>query len=319
MRPLSISKTQKQRILRLHNWAIIGIQQVAHPISEYPTMSKDQGPIFVFASGQRCGSTLLQRFLCSHPQIMIWGEHDGVLAAMFASFQRLIDWQAMFGHQYQTYIQKGYNNFIPNMNPQPEYILKAQRNLLYNLWRDPATDLGCSIWGFKEVLYGAEMALMLKNVFPDARIIHLTRNIFECFISLRHEEYIPPESQPHVPLEQVWTRERTLDFMSTWVRVNQSMLTEPELDQSWVFRLTYERMVECPSETMHAITDWLGIPFLEFDMDVFNHKLYTDRHNGPDQRPTIRRADLSPDEISLVTAPEIMHLSEMLQFDMSVT
>lgn len=282
-------------------------------------MSQDQGPIFIFASGQRCGSTLLQRFLCSHPQVMIWGEHDGMLSSMFAHFHRLIEWQAMFGHQYQTYLQKGYNNFIPNMNPQPEYIFQAQRNLVHNLWRDPANDLGCSIWGFKEVLYGAEVALTLKHLFPDARIIHLTRNIFECFISLRHEEYVPPEMQPHVPIEQVWTRERTLDFIATWVRVNQSLITNAKLRDSWVLRLTYERMVECPTETMSAVADWLGIPFHEFDMDVFNHKLYTDRHNGPDERPIIRRADLSSDEIALVTSPEIIRLSEMLKFDMTIS
>lgn len=278
----------------------------------------EDAPILIFASGQRCGSTLLQRFLCSHPNIVIWGEHDGVLTGLFDRFARLYEWQDMFSHQYDTYIADGYNNFIPNMNPPQHHLRHAQIELVRNLWKLPAEELGCNIWGFKEVMYDAEMALLIRDLFPDVRIIHLTRNIFECFISLRHEEYIPPDMQPHVPLAQVWTRSRTLDFIATWTRVNSSMLSHPALDESWNYRITYENMVKCPNKSMEKLVNWLGLAFQDFDLGVFQHKLYTDRHKGPDQRPLVRRSDLSSEEIALLTSEEILNISEQLEFDMSV-
>ena len=278
----------------------------------------EHGPIFIFASGQRCGSTLLQRFLSSQPDTIIWGEHDGVLAKMFAQFDRLYEWREMFGHQFQLFVEDGYNNFIPNMNPDPEYIREAQIQLVRNIWEAPAHGMGKQIWGFKEVLYDAEMALRLHDLFPSARIIHLTRNIFECFISLRYEEEITPEEQQHVPLKQVWTRARTIEFIETWLRVNESLLYTPGLESSWFYHLSYENLVKSPTEVTCDLVDWLNMEIREFDMDVFKHKLYTDRHKGPDPRPKVRRADLTDEEVALITTEPIMKVSELLNYDMSI-
>ena len=277
-----------------------------------------ESPILIFASGQRCGSTLLQRFLSSHPHVLIWGEHDGILLQLMTNFDHLYDWQYMFAHQLEVFVDDGYNNFVPNMNPPASYFSQAQRNLISDLWRVPANEMGCPIWGFKEVLYGAEMARRIRQLFPGTRIIHLTRNIFDCFISLLHEERVTPEMQPHVPPHQVWTRARTLDFIETWIHVNDSILNTQELEDSWVYRLTYEHMVQCPEQAMTHLTSWLGLNFSDFDLNVFKHKLYTDRHKGSDPRPKINRTDLSPEEITLLTSPKILRLSEQLNFDMTV-
>jgi hypothetical protein len=274
-------------------------------------------PIFIFASGQRCGSTLLQRLLCSHPQIMIWGEHDGVLNKLFPQFERLLRWEEMFRHQYGLFLNDGINNFVPNMNPPRTVIYHAQEQWMRHMWQYPAEALGRPIWGFKEVLYDANMAQQLRTLFAGARILHLTRNIFECFISLKHEEYIPPEGQPHVPLEQVWTRTRTIEFINDWMRVNQSFIDHP-LDLSWGYHITYEALVSNPQQSVQRLADWLGLNAEDFDLDVFRYKLYTDRHKGDDQRPSIRRADLTAEEVALVTTPELLRISAYLNYDMSI-
>ena len=277
-----------------------------------------ESPLLIFASGQRCGSTLLQRFLSSHPDVMIWGEHNGVLTQFMADFDRLYDWQQMFSHQFEVFLDDGYNNFVPNMNPRASYFARAHKYLIRDLWQVPANEVGCNIWGFKEVLYGAEIALRIRQLFPETRIIHLTRNIFDCFISLVHEERVTLEMQPHVPLHQIWTRTRTLEFINTWIEVNDSMLNTSALDDSWVYRLTYERMVGCPEQSMSHLVSWLGLDMHDFDLDVFQYKLYTDRHKGPDPRPIITRMDLTSDEIALLTSDKILQLSKQLDFDMNV-
>ncbi|HEX2618502.1 MAG TPA: sulfotransferase, partial [Phototrophicaceae bacterium] len=138
------------------------------------------GPIFVLASGQRCGSTLLQRFLSTHQDILIWGEHDGVLNKIFAGFERLYEWHDLFGHHYDKYLETGVaRNFIANMNPPADVITDTQIQLVTNYWQEPAAALGKHIWGFKEVLYDAHMAMHLQRLFPTARIVFLTRHPFK--------------------------------------------------------------------------------------------------------------------------------------------
>lgn len=278
------------------------------------------GPIFLLASGQRCGSTLLQRFLCSHPDILIWGEHDGTLGGIFTHFDRMMRWEEMFRHHYETYINDGYNNFIATMMPPQADLENAQRQLILNLFQVPAQKLGKSVWGFKEVLYEADMVFRLKALFPSAKFIYLTRNIFECFISLRHEEKVAPEDQPHIAVEQVWTRARTIQFIGDWVRVNKSFLDTPGLDQPWLYRLTYEQLTGNKDEETQKLADWLGLDRADFDMEIFRDKIYSDlyQRGKPDPRPKVTRADLSEEEVALVTTPEIMRISEQVGFDMSI-
>lgn len=277
------------------------------------------GPVFIFASGQRCGSTLLQRYLCSNPNMIIWGEHDGVLNHIFDQFDRLLEWNDMFNHQFDTFIKEGYNNFIPNMNPPVASIMTAQTEFVRNMWQSPAKELGRQIWGFKEVLYEVDIALRLKTLFPNAKFIHMTRNVIDCFISLRHEETISPEMQPHVPVKQVWTRKRTLEFIETWIRVNRSFMDAPNLDPDAFYTLTYDDLVRDPPLHTASLLSWLGLDYDDFDIEVFNHKLYTDRHKGPDLRPKVKRSDVPPDEIALVTTDEILEISRYFTLDMTIT
>lgn len=274
------------------------------------------GPVFIFGSGQRCGSTLLQRFLCTHPNVLIWGEHDGVLYKMFEQFDRFHEWNRLFGHHFAKFTNGyGVNTFIANMNPPHEVVLQAQTDLLLNLWQRPAQQMGRAIWGFKEVLYGADMALKLRALFPDAQVIHITRSVFECFVSLLHEERLKP-SQTYVPLKEVWTRSRTIESVGHWTRINHSFLHTPGLDADWVFHLTYEQLTQDTEATMQRLTAWLGLDSADFNYDVFDHKIYTDRHNGPDLRPKITWDDLSAEEFYLITTDEILDISRRLGFPM---
>lgn len=280
------------------------------------------GPVFIFASGQRCGSTLLQRFLTSHPDVMIWGEHDGILETIFEQFDRFNDWETMFGHMFRVFVDKGVNNFIPNMNPPKAVIRQAQINLMLNMWRDPALAMDRHIWGFKEVLYDARFALRLKELFPNAKLIHLTRNIFECFISLIHEENFGIQ-QPYLPIEEVWNRDRTKGFIRCWTEVNRSFVENPALQAAdWVFSLKYEDLVGDTQATTQRLIHWLGLDPADFDYSVFKVKLYTDRpgenDGGEDRRPPLTRADLSPDDVALVTTDEILQVSRKLGFDMRI-
>ena len=235
-------------------------------------------PILILASGQRTGSTLLQRFMLSHPRVMIWGEHDGVLTDIFRRYDRLYEWDGMFAHHLQTFLSDGYNNFVPNLIPSANTIRASQRSILEVLYRDPALALGRDIWGFKEVLYDADMALRLRELFPALRVLYITRHPFNAFVSLLHEERLKP-AEINIPLKDIWTRAKTTRWVETWSRINASFLDHPQITDDWVFSLTYEQLSSDPPGTTGRLTDWLGMARDEFDLDVFNYRLYTDRDN----------------------------------------
>lgn len=283
---------------------------------DMPASSPNVGPIFILASGQRCGSTLIQRFLCTHPDILIWGEHDGVLRQILPGFQRLYEWNDLFGHHYEKYLDTGVaRNFIANMNPPAAVISETLQQLFHTYWREPVLQLGKHIWGFKEVLYDAHIARQLMTLFPDARVIFITRHPFNCFTSMLHEERLKP-GETYVPLKEIWTRSRTIEALNFWININRSFLETPDLDESRIFRLKYEQIVADSTGTMNRLVRWLKMNPDDFDFSLLDYKIYTDRHSDLDDRPVIQWSDLSAEEYTLLTADEVLHVTRMLDYEM---
>lgn len=280
-------------------------------------MAAMPNPILILASGQRTGSTLLQRFIVSHPRIMIWGEHDGVLTDIFRKYDRLYAWDTMFAHQLETFKIDGFNNFIPNMIPPSNIIRDSQRAILETLYRNPAKELGRDIWGFKEVLYDADMTLRLRELFPDMRVLYITRHPFNCFTSLLHEERLKP-AEINIPLTDIWTREKTTRWIDVWTHINRSFLDHPAVTDDWVFRLRYEDLILDTPGVTGAMIEWLGMAPDEFDLTVFEHRLYTDRDNTQvirrDQRPKIHWEDLTAEEYRLMTQPDLVQVAKRLGY-----
>jgi hypothetical protein len=135
-------------------------------------------PVFVLAGGARTGSTLLQRLLISTGEIMIWGEHGGLL---LAGLQRMVSgmakWIEREGRQHWDVFRKeGWNNWIPNVAPPLEEFVAGARAALLRSLAVPAAQLGYPRWGFKEIRYTGGAVALLKKMFPDAVIVVLVRH-----------------------------------------------------------------------------------------------------------------------------------------------
>ncbi|MEO0561548.1 MAG: sulfotransferase, partial [Chloroflexota bacterium] len=168
--------------------------------------------------------------------------------------------------------------------------------------------------------YDAEMAARLRDLFPAMRVIYITRHPFGGFASLLHEERLKP-SDINIPITDIWTREKTQRWVDVWTHINQSFLDHPDVDDSWVFRTTYERLInDIPGVTGRMI-DWLGMPREAFDLDVFNYRIYTDRadeQHRRDQRPKITWDDLTAEEYRLMTQPHLTETAARLGYDIPV-
>jgi hypothetical protein len=267
----------------------------------FSVKTPSEQPIFLFATGQRCGSTLLQRLLNSCPDILIWGEHGGYLNSfVLQEYPALLEWGSRFSDNRKIFLVEGYDNFAPNMMVPEDYELwHAATAHIAALFGVPAAKLGRYIWGFKEVRYGAKVALFLQKCFPKARFIHLTRNVMDCYLSLKNWE----NSQSH------WEHKWTENSLENWKRINSSFLT-PDEKISNLFSVKYEVMVAEPKQFIEKLSQFLEISPDSFDHSVFERRIHGPGAEGRAERPKILPSDLNEEDRALLTEASIVKIAK---------
>ena len=139
-------------------------------------------PIFVASMG-RSGSTLLQRVLNVHPQITIWGEHGGFLSGMLQSYKvvSLPDTVKNLEVGYAARDQvigelADKSSFTPWVSPftSAELEDRIQETIrgLFTAGLDPSVR-----WGFKEIRYDKQELVTLMEMFPQAHLVVLARDL----------------------------------------------------------------------------------------------------------------------------------------------
>lgn len=259
-------------------------------------------PLLVLAAGQRCGSTLVQRLLCSHPRVMIWGEHVGQLRPILAAAKRLRFWadhDAVLARDEMA--AHGYQGFIANLMPERSYIDDACRAFIETLFAKPAFEVARPIWGFKEVRYGLSDALLLQRLFPQLRVIQIVRDPRDVLRSL--EEW---ESHPG------WTRRNTEAALRDWLTVARSFIgsgTDPDL-RRLILTVRYEDLISDTRRWSTAIADHCKLDEESFDHTVFDKRVHTSgRYANLDRQlhewselPATLRALTDDQEIHLVAS-----------------
>lgn len=139
-------------------------------------------PIFVASMG-RSGSTLLQRVLNLHPEITIWGEHGGFLSGLLQSYE------AASAPDTVRNLEAGYaardqvigeladkSSFTPWVSPfAPAELEDRVEEMIRGLF---TSGLGPSVrWGFKEIRYGKQELVTLMEMFPEAHLVVLARDL----------------------------------------------------------------------------------------------------------------------------------------------
>ena len=222
----------------------------------------ERAPLLVLAAGQRCGSTLIQRLLSSHPRVLIWGEHAGQLRQLLAIGDRLRAWTADFGDPGRLgFVRSGYQSFMANMTPEADRIDQATKAYLEQLFARPAQELGRSVWGFKEVRYGLAEASALRRLFPDCRVVHIVRDPRDVLRSLDVWERAGG-----------WPRSDTELVVADWKRVAASFWSADV--EPWVLRVRYEDLVADPALWCGRIGEHCGLSTELFDDAVFGRRIH---------------------------------------------
>jgi hypothetical protein len=219
-------------------------------------------PIFICASGWRCGSTLLQRLLCSHPAVHIWGENRGICVELQRIHQQLLDLQPLFEHASKEYKALGANGWIALLNPPVDEFTAGIRALIVRYFGEPVRAMGKSRWGFKEVRHGGETVEFLHRLFPHARFLLLVRHPWDCLASARATT-VPGQVDGLLP--EVG---EAAAFLEHWARIAKSFL------QPWsaeaALHIRYEELVTTPARVVERLEEFLDVSLDGFSMKVFD-------------------------------------------------
>ncbi len=264
-------------------------------------------PLLVLAAGQRCGSTLVQRLLTSHPEVLIWGEHDGQVDRVLEAGEGLLAWSADAGHiAREEFERHAYQGWMANLIPDTDRILDSLRRFVEALYAEPAAALGRPIWGFKEVRYGPSEVRRLHRLFPDLAVILLVRDPRDVLRSLDEWERWS---------RGIWTRERTKLTVEHWQRLARSFLPGTAFDPVPVLRLRYEDVVNDPALTCEIVGKHTGLDPHAFDRAVFAKRVHVEEPIARFGRD-LREWEGLPDSLrQLLAPPELRRIANAWGYD----
>jgi hypothetical protein len=261
-------------------------------------------PILVLASGQRCGSTLVQRLLSSHPEVLIWGENGGHLRDVLRGSRMLQEWdEGVAGRARDVYDEGGHDSWMANLLPPAETVADAARAYLDTLFAAPATERGRPRWGLKEVRYELADAEAIRELHPATRVVHLTRDPRKVLVSLAAWE----------DQQAWWRRSFTERALMRWKEVNESFLAERE-GSDWVSSWRLEDLLADTDGFTDAVAPFLGLDPQALDRSVFDRPLHG--YPGGKRGPLRTFDELEPDLRALLDDPQLRSVAEAYRYDL---
>jgi hypothetical protein len=163
-------------------------------------------PIFIFSSSWRSGSTLLQRYITSSGEVLVWGETGGALNTLrdaLAGWEQITaDGSRRFCNSIGGNGEQSYNKFIStpktaharqwiaNLTPPYAEIVSSMRSMLIDLYGKRAKTLGYQRFGIKETRCDLTTAHCLQALFPDAKFVFLIRNPLAVILSIKRRNWM---------------------------------------------------------------------------------------------------------------------------------
>jgi len=260
--------------------------------NRYLTLS----PVIVTAPTARCGTTLVQRLLCTGDNSFLYGEEVGLHVRTLTGFMISLIQQferggAVADAEFERALSGDQANWNPGLMPPTQVMLKAWTETYYQI---PATladygqGIGRPIWGFKGPDYARDMLKAFLMLMPKARIIYVFRDLNEALKSAKARKFVT-------------TDEEVAAFCAKWA-TNLREVLDLRADPR-VLLLKYEDMVANPARTVAGVEAFTGATGL--NGDVFDVKVNTFRGEearGFSPSQYIAPADLTPTDRAAVTA-----------------
>lgn len=235
--------------------------------------------LFLLGTG-RSGTTLLQRFLNVHDDVMIWGEHIGFLNQLAESYFLVKDNPSMDEYSYKLVApedcedlrafykdpkkwQAWMNWFRPD---DVADFYRQQLELIFN----PEQVGKTKVWGFKEIRYGEDDLVIrfLRDLYPEAIFLSVVRdglNVIESQLTTFHQG----ESK-FTRIKRLLQLPILLRIAKSWRDMNNTFDRLDKIDDNFYF-LRYEDFVKDYTITQE-IFDKLDIQITEEQIAVLTLK-----------------------------------------------
>ena len=226
--------------------AIRAVDEQLRSGSESDLESDRSEPVFVLSAGWRSGSTLVQRLLCSDPEILIWGEPFGDaipvprMASMINAFVKKAARRADDAYDRVAGCSDAplSRQWIANLNPGFAALRRAHRAFFDTLLAAPARDKGYERWGAKWVRLTAHHALYLRWLYPRARFVLLVRCPVDAYRSYQGKRWYTVN-----PIARV---DNVFKFVAHWKFIADSFLEARDRLDAILVR--YEDLIDDPGE-----------------------------------------------------------------------
>ncbi len=166
-------------------------------ISRYKPKDKTVSAPVVILSAGRSGSTLLQRIVNTSPNLVIWGEHGGMLSGVANSYQNLIYGKQLNDFHYnrkdkvtKSLITGSYSKYNISINWMNSFDKENSkdlfRNFIFSTLNQKVKLTSTQKCGFKEILYSNNdnVVNMLVDLFPDTKFLFSIRNPLDAVLSM---------------------------------------------------------------------------------------------------------------------------------------
>jgi hypothetical protein len=207
-----------------------------------------QPPIFLFGAA-RTGTTLLQRLLNSYDDVLIWGEHAGMLEPVAEAFYR--GWENP--HLFRDRIPLA--EVLADSRPAERFQAwlgwygreewtAAFRTLIERLFVPDGLP-GKHYWGFKEIRYMSrpeDRTLdLLRLLYPDALYVFIVRNPYNALASTKRLE------------EGAHTLRELRALCERWRSRYEAYRRVHEADRTRSFWVVYEELLEGRGDALRLL------------------------------------------------------------------
>ena len=244
-------------------------------------------PVIITAPTARCGTTLVQRLLCTGDNSFLYGEEVGLhirtltgfLIGLIQQFERGGD---AADAEFERALSGDQDDWRPGLMPPTQVMLKAWIETYYQIpaaLADYGTSIGRPIWGFKGPDYARDMLKAFLMLMPKARILYVFRDLAEALKSAKARRFVT-------------TDEEVAAFCAKWA-TNMREVLDLRADERVLF-LKYEDLIADRGRTVAGIETFTGATGLKpgvFDVKVNTFK--GDAAQGFSPNQYIPPADLS--------------------------
>ena len=244
-------------------------------------------PVIITAPTARCGTTLVQRLLCTGDNSFVYGEEVGLHVRTLTGFLIGLIQQFERGGEaadaeFVRAITGDQSHWNPGLMPPTEVMLKAWIETYYQIpaaLADFGRSIGRPVWGFKGPDYARDMLKAFLMLMPRAKIVYVFRDLAEALKSAKARRFAT-------------TDEEVAAFCVNWA-TNMREVAELRGDARVLF-LKYEEFIADSAAAVAAIETFTGAKGLK--PEVFEVKVNT--FKGDEGRGFSPTGYIAPSDLS---------------------